>query len=668
MKDKEITILKDELKACKGEIASLKAELDKYKKAGWKEYFDSFFDNSPLGIAIIDTNGRIESWNKNMQLLTGIDEKEAVGSNRIEILHLINRYNIGSPEKSKNIIEEFAAHINPEDPLTKSTKYKLSLHLPERGRVDLQNLLFSFNTSGGLKTGLIVYEITEQRVFEESIVLYKMIFENNLDGIAILDLDNKYITSNDAHAKIIGYSTDEILANNPSLFLGDKLFSEIYKVFDYQKVFEGEILAKSKSDSEIILDYVLFPVYSDNIQLGTVEIIRDISFRKNAEKQIISAMRKAEMADQLKTAFLSNMSHEIRTPMNSIIGFSSLLENPSISLEKRLKYTSFINKNGKSLLHIIDDILDIAKIESNQLRIKKSNGSLRELMNTVFITLTKMKEKDDDKNVELKNTFCECEDVKLYTDFHRLEQILLNLAYNGLKFTEQGFVELGYRINDAEKEILFYCKDTGIGIPEEKQEYIFERFKKIEESKSKIYTGAGLGLAISSQLVSLLGGKIWVESKENVGTTFYFTIPFIQIEDSKEKTSETISESGKYNWKNKKILIAEDNLFCYELLKEILSETNAEIFQAEDGKQAVNIIAETNNIDLVLMDIQLPGLNGLETTKLILEINPKIPIIIQSAYATLEDRNTALSAGCKEFLAKPLSRDLLFKSLKKYLG
>lgn len=667
MDNSELYRLRKELEDHKTEIEALKSELSVLKSVGSESTFNSFLNNSPSGIAISDENGLFRIWNNRMVALTGISDKLALGKDYKTILNLINQFNIGNADESLRIVEDMLNSIRPDDPETLSAKHKLNLHFPEKGRVDLENILFSFKTQYGRQQACFVNDITEQRKFEEDILLYKMIFENNLDGIAILDLDQNYILSNKAHSSITGYSSEEIIAKKPSLFLGEKLFYEIYKVYDYQKLFEGELKGISRSKSELILDYVLFPVYSENVHLCTIEIIRDISFRKKAEKQVFDAMRKAELADKLKTAFLSNMSHEIRTPMNAILGFSTLLENPDISVDKSLKYINYISKSGKYLLHIIDDIIDIAKIESNQLRIKKSIGSLSALMNNLFLTLARMKEKEGKKTVELRKSFEKNHDLRIYTDFHRLEQILLNLNYNAIKFTNEGFIECGYRINEAKKEILFFCKDTGIGIPKEKLDHIFERFNKVEYSKSKIYSGAGLGLAISSQLVYLLGGNIWVESELNSGSCFYFTIPYIEMEDTEELPVDLLETDKKINWIDKKILIVEDDLFNFELLNELLSETNVEIFHASDGRQALSMFSDTENIDLVLMDIQLPGINGLEATKLILEINPNVPIIAQSAYAMNEDRELALSAGCKDFTPKPIGKKMLFKILREYL-
>lgn len=531
----------------------------------------------------------------------------------------------------------------------------------------VKDLVIMTDDNGIYRHGLITRDITQEKKNHDQALLYKDIFYKNEDGIAILDNDGTYRELNGAYQKIVGYGIDELRGRDSSVILGKKLNSEVFKVFEFQNIFDGELKATTLDQKNIYLDYLLFPVKSGEETLCIVQIIRDITERKEAEANLIEAKRRAEDSDNLKTAFLSNMSHEIRTPMNSILGFSTLLENPDLTEEQRLKYIEFINKNGENLLNLIGDIIDIAKIESNQLRIKKASCNLNYLVSELKESLEKVKELEGKKDVELRLSYDQNQIISIFTDCYRLRQVLVNLIYNAIKFTHKGYIDFGYKINH-ENKIIFHVKDTGIGIPEEMKDKIFERFHKNETSVKKSYGGAGLGLAISSQLVKLLGGRIWFESVVGEGTNFYFTIPYIE---TKVKKTEKISEEDRpkeMNWESKKVLIVEDDSFSAELITEFLSTTNVNILYADNGRKAVATFSENIDIDLIIMDIRLPGLSGIEATIEIRKMNPEIPVVAQTAFAMEEDRLKAKTAGFNEFMVKPLDRDEFLKTLAKYLG
>lgn len=632
-----------------------------------RDKFATFFDHSPDGIVITNEDGVIEDWNSSMEKFTGISGQLVIGKNltrinpELEGLTEVNRQNF------ENLIEKFNHLITSKEIASYDYKrFFIFFDNVKSGHIELENTLFRFESNQERKFGLIARDITKQRLTEQNALLYKNIFDNNLDGIAILDLKGNYLEINSAHTKILGFEKDELLGKKPSIFLNEKLFGEIFKVYDFQGIFEGELSAKTKNNRSVFLDYILFPVMSEGVQICSVEITRDISQRKHTERELLDAKRKAEESDQLKTAFLSNMSHEIRTPMNSILGFSRLLEKPGLNHKLRLKYLHFINKNGESLLNLIGDIIDIAKIESNQLRINKESGNLTELMSRINSSMMKVMENEEKAGVRLISSYNKDKDLYIFTDIFRLEQILNNLIYNAIKFTHEGFIEFGYSIPKPD-ELLFFVKDSGIGIPSERMETIFKRFHKLEHSKKKLYGGAGLGLAISSQLVQLLGGRIWVDSNEGEGSTFYFTLPFVKsrVEKSPFILSDTLNH---VDWRDKQVLIVEDDIFSYELLCEYLKESKLRILHAKDGKEAVSVVAEKNNLDLILMDIQLPGINGIEATRLIREMNKDIPIIAQTAFAMEEDKKQALEAGFSDFLTKPVNREIFLTIVKKFLN
>jgi CheY-like chemotaxis protein len=362
------------------------------------------------------------------------------------------------------------------------------------------------------------------------------------------------------------------------------------------------------------------------------------------------------------------MSHEIRTPMNSIIGFSELITRKSIPLEKKDVYAQYISNSGKSLLALIDDIIDISKIDAQQLRIIKSHVQINLLLTELLDYFNSFKNENNNSNVVLKKHFAvEDDSFTLLCDSVRLRQILSNLISNSIKFTENGFIEVGYLLpNNA--TILFYVKDTGIGIEAGKTDVIFDRFRQADDSTTRKYGGTGLGLAISRKLVQLMGGNIWVESEVGKGTTFFFGLPLI-IASKSERILQNIPKKGLSNPLNTKtILIAEDEDINFFFLQEVLSHTKINIIRAYNGKEAVELVKKNNNIALILMDIQMPVMNGYLATEEIKKIKPHLPIIAQTAYAMAEDKAKGERAGCDSYLSKPIKPSDLLKAVKQYLS
>ncbi|MCD4683303.1 MAG: response regulator, partial [Bacteroidales bacterium] len=386
--------------------------------------------------------------------------------------------------------------------------------------------------------------------------------------------------------------------------------------------------------------------------------------------QLIKAKEKAEESDRLKTAFLSNMSHEIRTPMNAIIGFADLLRQPKIQKETHDNYIDIITGKGNLLMNIINDIIDISKVEADKIEIIKGACKINEMLDELFLTFHKTKTLAGKSEVDLRIVKPEKEkEVVVFTDPFRLKQIISNLIDNALKFTHKGYVEIGYSIlkEKNKKNLKFYVKDTGIGISADKLDIIFKRFRQIEDSHTREFGGTGLGLSISKKLVELLEGDIKVESEIDKGSTFSFEIPYIEVEITEIPSEIKTTQKKSYNWKSKVILIAEDNLSSLYLLKNYLGKTKCKIIHTKSGKEAVEICTTNKNIDLVLMDIQLPEMNGYDATRLIKEIRKDLPIIAQTAYAMAEDAVKSYSAGCDDYLAKPVSKDKLLSVMSNYL-
>ncbi len=390
--------------------------------------------------------------------------------------------------------------------------------------------------------------------------------------------------------------------------------------------------------------------------------------RSQLEHELIMAKNRAEESDKLKTAFLANMSHEIRTPMNGILGFAEMLNDNTLSRTNRKKYLNIINSNGKVLINLIDDIIDFAKIESGQVNILQDDFSLNSLLDQVESTfLTRSLRRDKPKvKIISKKPFPD-EKSFIRTDPIRLRQVLTNLVGNAIKFTHSGTVEFGYDLKDS-KTLRFYVKDTGIGISEDKLQVIFERFMQADSSPSRKYGGSGLGLAISKGLVELLGGKMWAESQLNVGSTFYFTIPFVSANKRFQEPAGSKPAKVHHNWDGKVFLVAEDDKFSYKFLEGFLKQTRAEVLHASDGREAVEICRSNPNVDLVLMDIQMPEMNGLMATEAIKKFNPRLPVIAQTANAINEERIRCLEAGCDDFITKPVNIIELYDKISKWLN
>lgn len=390
---------------------------------------------------------------------------------------------------------------------------------------------------------------------------------------------------------------------------------------------------------------------------------------KERTSQLEIAKRHAEESDRLKSAFLANMSHEIRTPMNAIIGFSNLINSSDITEEDRDEFTQQITNNSNALLQLIDDIIDISKIESGQMIMVKKNFNINSLLNDLLVTFKQKKKDFYNNNIQLNLVNGDdSPSFIVYSDPLRLQQVISNLLDNALKFTDEGLVEFGYSIEKKSNSpiIKFYVKDTGIGLTPEQQKQIFHRFTKFENDKNKLYRGTGLGLVICKNIINLLGGRIFVESEPNKGTTFFFTLPYSIFLDERGEQASTKNET-EFLWVNKSILIAEDEPSNFRLLEAFLKRTKVKIIKAINGQEAVDLF-KNGNYDLILMDIKMPVMDGLEATRVIKKLNQKIPIIALTAYAMQNDANICTEAGCDDYISKPIIKEKLYIVMNKYLG
>jgi PAS domain S-box-containing protein len=567
--------------------------------------------------------------------------------------------------------------------------------------LNTQNIILTtkvpFRDSEGNITGLVgaSIDISEMKRTEKALITS----ESNLQALinnkneAIWSLDNNYhlIVCND-------YFRDSYLAAyNEELKVGINLINLLspeLKAFwkpKYDCALAGEKIffefRETLNDKVFYFNVYLNPIFSEGSITGVSALSIDVTDRKKEEEALIKAKEKAEESDRLKSAFLANMGHEIRTPMNGIIGFSELLKNSTLTGEEQQKYVKIIETSGVRMLNIINDLIDISKIESGIMEVEISRFNINDQLEYLY---SFFEPEARQKGLKLTyETFFHAADAIIESDKQKLNAILINLIKNAIKFTFRGSIRFGYTlkhsmaINDS-PEIEFFVMDTGVGIPPEQREIIFERFRQGSESLNRDYEGAGLGLAISKSYANMLGGKIWIQpnSGKNAGgdgSTFYFTIPYVPeqgqntffqapISVAEEDIMSTAVAGEDNTLKTHNVLIAEDDLASEILFSIMIRIFSNKIFKVKTGIEAVDACRNNPEIDLILMDIKMPGIDGYEATRQIRIFNKKVVIIAQTAYAQTGDREKALAAGCNDYISKPIRKDDLMSLIKKHFA
>ena len=400
----------------------------------------------------------------------------------------------------------------------------------------------------------------------------------------------------------------------------------------------------------------------------------EIAERKITESELIKAKDRAEESDRLKSAFLANMSHEIRTPMNGILGFAELLKEPGLSSDEQKDFIQTIQISGARMLYTINNIIDVSKIESGLMAVDIVETDINEKLEFAYKFF-----RQEVKARELKFMFkagLPSKEAVIKTDNEKVYAILTNLIKNAIKFTYDGSIEFGYVLKSGSehgstgqgRHLEFFVKDTGVGISRNRQELIFERFRQGSESLNRSYEGSGLGLSICKSYAEMLGGKIWVESVEGSGSTFYFTIPYNPVSTERNEAESVISQTGiEFREKNLKILVVEDDETSYSLLKIMLQKISTVILHAVTGAEAVEACIMNPDIDLVLMDVRMPEMDGNEATRLIRRFNTSVIIIAQTANAFTGDREKSIQAGCNDYISKPIKAALLYELIKKHI-
>ncbi|SDW10027.1 PAS domain S-box-containing protein [Lutibacter oricola] len=507
----------------------------------------------------------------------------------------------------------------------------------------------------------LVEERTDQ--LNESELRYAALFKKNQSVMLLLNPETGLIIdANQAAINFYGYTFKELTSMKISEINTLPVEETKSKIKDVLVNSSKHFYFKHKLANNTIKDV---EVHVEKIIVEGEEqlysIIYDLSELKKTKKELIKAKEKAEESDRLKSAFLANMSHEIRTPMNGILGFSELLKNPKLSGNLQQEYIKIIEKSGHRMLNIINNIIDISRIESGLMKVKLEDSNINKQVEYIYKFFSPEAEAKGIK-LAINNQLPAAKSI-INTDSEKVYAILTNLVKNAIKYTNKGTIVFGYTKKDNYLE--FYVQDTGIGIPENRKKAVFERFIQADIADKMARQGAGLGLSISKAFVKILGGDIWVESEENVGSTFYFTLPY-NNKTTKEKLVNTTPISNNVGTKTNglKVLIAEDDEISETLLSIALKDISSEIIRVKNGIEAIKKVKNTPDIDLVLMDIQMPRMSGYEATLEIRKFNKNIKIIAQTAFGLSGDREKAINVGCNDYISKPINKNELLKLIQ----
>jgi PAS domain S-box-containing protein len=606
-------------------------------------YFESNFD------------GKIIEISPSIEKLSKYKVKEVLGS---KIDRFYKNYN-----DHERLVHVLLNHDEVDD-------FEITLLDKNNDEIDcsISALLVKDSFNVPIKISGTIRDISErkksERILKESEERYKSL--NNFTPNPIMVIKEKKIKYvNPSALKLFEVNTENELINNSVLqYLHPDDIEKVNELINtnvYRNTGEPVELRirRPKGETVYMLSAFITIIYDE--EPAILMVSQDISRQKQYEIELIEAKAKAEESDRLKSAFLANMSHEIRTPLNGIIGFAGLLKRNGLTKQKYAQYAQIINSSSQQLLAIINDIIDISKIEAGQMTMNYDVSNINQVIDDLHGLYKTLAER---KNVNF-NSFKGLVNEKalIITDEIKLKQILNNLLNNALKFTSEGSIELGYNLNGEFLE--FYVEDSGIGIPKEYQNIIFQRFRQVELADNKKFGGTGLGLSISKALVEMLEGNITVDSIIGKGTTFKFNIPY-KIAIPEEINTEENHDNVKFNWQNKTVLIAEDEDANMFYIQEMLSETGANVLTAENGKKAVDLFISHPEINIVLMDIKMPGMDGYEALKIIKKHRPAIKIVAQTAYAMTNDRKQVLESGFDDYLSKPIERSDFFRVINNF--
>lgn len=505
--------------------------------------------------------------------------------------------------------------------------------------------------------------------------LYSIMLDAADDGIIFYNPDWSVNFANPAIYSIIGFEQKnekpfDIFSNKELLHPDNSDFhDERFRAIVEKGFFEAEIKMRHKKGRYVVLSTKMVEVKDDSgLQVGILLISRDITSLKDTQNQLIIAKEKAEEGNRLKSTFLANISHEIRTPLNSIVGFANLLNDVNADPELRDEYINFLNQNTEKLLQVITDIIDLSKLENNEIDISYNPvriNSILEYVEDYTINLIERSGKNIKFSVE--KGLPDERDI-VYSDDLWMKRVFRHLLDNAVKFTRAGSIELKSAL--AGSSVMFSIRDTGIGISKENLKAIFEQFRQEENGHQRSYEGLGVGLTMARKVIENMDGYLWVESEKGKGSEFFFTIPYRPVDVSAYIEAERKADQVtiKQDLSNKTLLVADDNIDILRYLNRVLSSTGINVIHARSGKEIIDIIKGKESIDLVLLDMQMPDVDGLESITEIRKTEHRIPIVVQTSYIVDDERDNLLKAGCNTCLIKPVSQNQLLSVISGFLN
>jgi len=650
-----------------------------------EERFRTLFENSTIGIYRTTPDGQILLANPTLIKLLGYSSFEGLAGRNLAEDGFEPSY---ERTHFMDIIKREGEVKGLESAWTRMDGTTLFISESARGINDKEGKIIYYDG--------IIEDITLRKQAEEMLrkseQMLQMVLDNFPGVVFWKDRHSNYLGCNQSFATGAGLNSPAEIVGKTDLNLPWASTEAIsYRKDDLDVMESGKgrlhiTEMQHQSDGKVIwLDTSKFALRDSLGQvIGVIGVSNDISMLKMAEQELINtnkelayqnnekekraieliiAKEKAEESDRLKSAFLTNMSHEIRTPMNGILGFTELLREPNLTSDEQQDYIQTIQISGTRMLNTINNIVDVSKIESGLTKVDIKETNINE---KIEFTYKFFKPEIEIKGLQfLVKKGLPSKEAIIKTDNEKVYGILTNLIRNAIKFTYEGSIEFGYEKKGEYLE--FFVKDTGVGVPQRQHQMIFERFRQGSESHNRGYEGSGLGLSIAKSYVEMLGGKIWVESEEGKGSIFYFTIPYNAVSEEKIEIVNAVStEHKEVQAKNLKILIVEDDEISYSFLTKTLQKISKEVLHAITGVQAVEACRNNPDINLVLMDIRMPQMDGNEATRQIRQFNTDVIIIAQTAYGFSGDRERAIEAGCNDYISKPIKSTLLYELIKKH--
>ncbi|NTW68801.1 MAG: PAS domain S-box protein [Chlorobiaceae bacterium] len=514
----------------------------------------------------------------------------------------------------------------------------------------------------------IIHDVTERKAAERELKTLSVAIHQSHTIVLITDPEGNIEYVNPAFEEFSGYTAEEAIGQNPRILqsgtMSDSVYEDLWKTILGGGVWKGEMYNKRKNGEFYWESAVVSPVLNEEgVITNFVAIKEDITETKKLWSELITAKENAEESDRLKTAFLANISHEIRTPMNGIVGLSEILKDSDLSRDEQLLYIDLIDQSCQRLLFLINDIIDVSRIEAGKTNVKIDKTPVNKLLRELHAFFNPQAEQ---KGLRLNCTtgLSDSESV-IETDGTKLTQILTNLLQNALKFTREGHIDFGYTLKNNRLE--FYVVDSGIGISPDMQTKIFERFRQADNSLTRNYEGAGLGLSIAQAYVEMLGGSISVSSEESKGSEFLFSLEYTAQGFAKTSIQERAVHIAEALLPPVTILVAEDDAISSLLLKKTLHAENLTILSVGNGRDAVEQVKQHPEIKLVLMDIKMPFMNGFDSTRLIKELRPELPVIVQTAFSSAIEKEKAQEAGCDSFVTKPVKKEQLLELITRFV-